>query len=361
MSRAPFSKPDVNDVVSSSPVFRIHPSLNHWSRGRLPKARGKRLFGLVVIALLLLGLQLTACGNAATPPIGSASPTSNSTSLPNTPSTTSAAGTTFGSTPTSGPTNGPTSGLNTPTSGLTTTPTTGSTTTPTAMPTITPTIRSTITPTAVPTPDPSSFTITVQGGTYCYSGTFGQSDVNILDFPSPLQINYGGSANPAPGPINWTVSALPQAGASCSDPCPSTNLSSNWLSFNPPSDKLSYNSTPLETVTLQVSHAASMPVGVYCTKFQFSVNPDQNFNPDKNYAYAELTINPATPTLTPPPPTPTPTPPPPTPTPTPPPPTPTPTPPPPTPTPTPPPPTPTPTPGTSNIHTMRGKIVILVT
>ena len=218
MSQAPFSKPDVNDVVSSSHVFKIRSSLNHWSRGRMPKSRGKHLFGIVIIALLLLGLQMTACGNAAPSPISSASPASNSTSQPNTPSTSSAPGSTSASTSTAGPTTGPTTG-----------------------------------PTEVPTPDPSSFTISVKGGgTLCYTGTFGQSDVRGDTFS--LQLDYSGSANPAPGPINWTVSALAVptgeiGSVSCSDPSPCTILSGNWLSFNPSSNSLSYGSPP-ETVTL---------------------------------------------------------------------------------------------------------------
>src|SRR5438874_269935 len=204
MSKTPFSKPDVNDVANSSHVFKIRSSLNHWPRGGLPKARGKLLFGMVV-ALLMLGLQLTACGNTPPSTTSSASPTSNSTSQPNTPSTTS----TPGSTSTAGSATGPTTGPATrPTTGPTTRPTTGPTTGPTE----------------VPTADPSSFTVTVKGGTFCYSGTAGQSDVKITDFPSPLNLVYDGSANPAPGPINWTVSALQQEGASCSDSSTCTNL-----------------------------------------------------------------------------------------------------------------------------------------
>ncbi len=88
MSRAPFSRPNADRIVSGSHIFIKCSSLNHWLRGKLPKARVKHLFGVVAVVLFLFGSQLTACGNAA-PPRGSASPTSNTTSLPNTPTATS--------------------------------------------------------------------------------------------------------------------------------------------------------------------------------------------------------------------------------------------------------------------------------
>src|SRR6266496_30104 len=256
MSKAPFSKPDVNDVVSSSHVFKIRSSLNHWSRRRLPDVRDKHLFGIVVIALLLLGSLLTACGSAATPNNGSASSTSNTTSPSNTLTSTSAStsgsGSTSASTSTTGPSTGPTTG-----------PTTG------------------------PAPDKTSFTISVQGGTFCYSGIAGQSNVTTVDFPSPLDLIYNDSAKPAPGRINWSISALASAqakkGVSCSDPSPCTILGGDWLSFHPSSGSIDYGSR--KTVTLQVSHAASMPAGVYCKKIQ--VYP---INSNKNYAYAELRV-----------------------------------------------------------------------
>ena len=130
----------------------------------------------------------------------------------------------------------------------------------------------------------------MQGATYCYTGTVGQSDVNpAQDNPPPPDLMYNGSAKPAPGPINWTVSALAVPAqeirsVSCSDPSLCTNPSGNWLSFNPSSDSIPYGSPP-KTVTLQVSHAASMQAGVYCTKIQF-----YPVNSDKDYAYAELIV-----------------------------------------------------------------------
>lgn len=312
MSQTPFSKPDVNDVVSNSPVFKIRLSLNHWLGGRLPKARGKRLFGLVIIALLLLGLQLTACGSAANPPISSASPTSNSTSQPIIPSTTSAQGSNSASTTTAGPTTtgpttGPTTGLtttpttgstSTPTAGATTTPTSGVTSTPTAVPTATPTSGPTITPTAVPTAPPSSFTISVLG--FSPDATAGQASVYTQAIPL--------TNSDKNGIINWTVSVSMSEGQ-------------GWLSFSPSSGTLQPSTTKSYDITVTVSK--DMPAGTYDGTVQFSPNSANNV------VLVTLTISPApTPTPTPVPPTPTPTPVPP------------------TPTPTPPPPTPTPTPGT---------------
>lgn len=160
-------------------------------------------------------------------------------------------------------------------------------------------------PTPTPDPDPTSFTISVQGATYCYTGISGQSGIQAdpNNPPLPFNIYYGGSANPPPGPLDWSVSALALAGASCSDPSPCTILNGSWLSISPASGTLLYNG-PGATIDLQASGATNLQTGVYCTKIQF--NP---VNADKNYAYAELIVSPAptpTPTATPAP-TPTPT------------------------------------------------------
>jgi len=253
MSKAPFSKPNVNDVVSSSHIYKLRSSLNHWSRVRLSKSRNKHLFEMVV-ALLLLCLQLTACGNAAPSTTSSASPNSDTTSQPNTPPTASTPGSTSASTagPTTGPTTGPTE--------------------------------------EVQTPDPSSFSITIfEGIPFCSTVTAGQTDVSVSSLPS-VKIAYGGSANPAPGPLNWTVSALAGETGQPS-PCDKhqplcTIASGNWLSFNPSSGSLSYNS-PQQTVTIQASPTANMPVGVYCLKIQFCPCPVSSAS---NSTYAELVI-----------------------------------------------------------------------
>jgi hypothetical protein len=109
MSKAPFSKPDVNDVVSNSRAFKIRSRLNHWSRRRLSESVGKILFGIVVIALLLLVLQMTACGSAESP-LGSASPTSDTTSQTNTSPTAGGPGSTSTSPSPTVPTTDPTTG-----------------------------------------------------------------------------------------------------------------------------------------------------------------------------------------------------------------------------------------------------------
>jgi large repetitive protein len=97
MSQAPFSLPDADTIVGSSHVLTNHVSLNKLLGKRRPKAKVKYLVGIVAVALLLLGSQLTACGNA-TPSTGSAS---NTPSLSHT------------STSTAGPTRGSTSGTTT--------------------------------------------------------------------------------------------------------------------------------------------------------------------------------------------------------------------------------------------------------
>src|SRR5216683_1876223 len=157
MSRTPLSRPDVDDLVSGSHIFKKRFSLNNRLRARLPKSRVKYLFGIVVVVLFLFGSQLTACGYSTVSPTGSGSPTSNTTSIPNTPGSRSGPGSTSASTST-------------------------------AVPTTNPTAEPTTHPTAVPTAEPNSFTISVQGGTFCYTGTAGQSDVQTLDFPSPLDL-----------------------------------------------------------------------------------------------------------------------------------------------------------------------------
>ena len=270
MSRALFSKPDVNNVMSSSHVFKSRLSLNQLSKRRLPESRGKHLFGIVVIALLVLSLQLTACGSAVTSNNGSASQTPDTTSPSNIPTPTSTStggsGSTSASTSTTGPTNNPTTGS---TTGSTTGPNTG------------------------PAPDPTSFSISVKGGTFCYTATAGQSDhVKTLDYPSDLTLIYNDSAKPAPGPINWTVSKLgvpanELGNLSCSDSFTCTKSSGNWLSINPSSGSIAYRS-PQVPIALDVLHGASMQAGVYCIKIQFKpVNSDQDF------AYAVFIVSPA--------------------------------------------------------------------
>src|SRR5260370_14910828 len=162
MSRTPFSRPDVDDLVSGSHVFKKRFSLNNRLRARLPEARVKHLFGIVTVALFLLGLQLTACGYSGVSSTGSVSPTSNTTSIPNTPGSRSGPGSTSASTSTAVPTTHPTAVPTTnPTAGPTTHPTAVPTTNPTAEPTIDPTAGPTTDPTAVPTAPPSSFTISL--------------------------------------------------------------------------------------------------------------------------------------------------------------------------------------------------------
>ena len=262
MSQAPFSKPDVNEVVNSSPVFKKHLSLIHWSGVSLPNAWSKRHIGLVVITLLVLGLQLTACGNTAPTPISSASPTSNSTSQPNTPSATNGSGSNSASTPTTGATTTPTTGQTstptvgatiTPTIGATTTPTTGSTATPTAVPTATPTTGVTSTPTPVPTPDPSSFTVTEAG--VSFSGIAGISD----PASHQIQVNYT-----AAGSLTWKVTA-------------STDDGANWLTVNPSSDTMS-ETNKQEPITITASNLkANLSPGSYTGTLSFTpVNPNHD-------------------------------------------------------------------------------------
>jgi hypothetical protein len=252
MSQAPFSKPDVSDVVSSSYVFKIYSSLNHWSRGMLSESRDKHLFGIVVIALLLLGLQLTACGNAESP-LGSTSPTSNSTSQSSTPTTTSSL--VPGSTSTTGPTKNPTAG-----------PTTGPTTVPTV----------------VPTADPKSFTVTEANITYAFIGTAGQQatiDTNNSEFDQPyIDVTYGNPSNPTPaGPIDWSV-------------VPSTDKGGNWLDLDPRGGSLKFGK-PLR-VNIKVSVPQGMLAGTYTGKIVFSPNTSGN-----NHDDVTLTVVPSGPTV----------------------------------------------------------------
>jgi len=282
--------------------------LNRWVRETLPHSGIRHLFVILVIILLLFGSYLIACGGGGTSHPSIASSTSQTTSLSNIPSsattsTTASRGGGSGgpgpaSTSTTGTTGQPTKGATTtPTGGPTSTPTGGPTTTPTGGPTITPTEGPTITPTAVPPPDPSSFTITIQGGTLCYTGTAGQTDANGDPNNNNLDLNYTGSANPPPGPINWTVSTLmvpsgETSSVSCSDPSSCTSLSGNWLSFNPSSHSISYGTINFP-ITPIVSHSANMPPGVYCEKFQF--NPLNR----SNFGYVELAIVPGVSSISP--------------------------------------------------------------
>src|SRR6266699_3281606 len=75
MSRAPFFLPGGDNIVDSSHVLKKPFSLNNLLRGRQTKAKVKRLFGTVAVALLLLGSQLTACrSNGAPPPTAQTRP-----------------------------------------------------------------------------------------------------------------------------------------------------------------------------------------------------------------------------------------------------------------------------------------------
>ncbi len=148
MSQAPFSKPDADNIVGGSHVLKKHVSLNNLLRGRQPKAKVKYLFGIVAVALLLLGSLLTACGNV-TPPTGSASPTSMAE------------------------------------------PTRGST-----KPTASPTKK----PTAPPIADPRSFT--VRERKFDLRGIAGQAD------PPMQHITLKNSSNL---PLKWSVSVTPDS------------------------------------------------------------------------------------------------------------------------------------------------------
>ncbi len=151
MSQAPFSIPDADNIVGSSHVLKKHVSLNNLLGKRQPKAKVKYLFGIVIVALLLLGSQLTACGNA-TPSTGSVSPTS-----------------------TAGPTRGPTSG-------------------PTTKPAGGPAQNPKVTPTA----DPRSFTVRERKFDL-------RSSAGLAD-PPVKQIILKNSSNL---PLKWSVSVTP--------------------------------------------------------------------------------------------------------------------------------------------------------
>src|SRR5216683_2132749 len=181
MSRTPLSRPDVDDLVSGSHIFKKRFSLNNRLRARLPKSRVKYLFGIVVVVLFLFGSQLTACGYSTVSPTGSGSPTSNTTSIPNTPGSRSGPGSTSASTSTAGPT---------------THPTVIPTTNPTAEPTTHPTAGPTTDPTAVPTAPPSSFTVSERQ--FTLTGSAGQSD------PDVQHITLMNNSNPIL-PLIWSV------------------------------------------------------------------------------------------------------------------------------------------------------------
>src|SRR5260370_11853276 len=304
MSRTPFSRPDVDDLVSGSHIFKKRFSLNNRLRARLPKARVKHLFGIVVVVLFLFGSQLTACGYSTVSPSGSGSPTSDTSSIPNTPGSRSGPGSTSASTSTAVPTTQPTAIPTTnPTAEPTTHPTAVPTTNPTAEPTTDPTAEPTTDPTAVPTASPSSFVVTEAGGTYAFIGTVGQSDAQIdptnSDFGSPyIDVTYGNpnSSTPA-GPIDWSAT-------------PSTTTGGNWLDLDHRGGSLKFGS-PLR-VNIKVSVLQGMQAGTYTGKIVFCPNTSGN-----NHDDVKLTVVPSptpTPTVAPTPtpiptvaPTPTPT------------------------------------------------------
>jgi hypothetical protein len=81
MSQAPFSIPDADNIVGSSHVLTKHGRLNTQVGKRRPKAKVTYLVGIVAVGLLMVGLLLTACGNA-TPSTGSGSSSPTSTAEP---------------------------------------------------------------------------------------------------------------------------------------------------------------------------------------------------------------------------------------------------------------------------------------
>jgi hypothetical protein len=280
MSRTPFSRPDVDDLVSGSHVFKKRFSLNNRLRARLPKARVKHLFGIVIVVLFLFGSQLTACGYSTVSPTGSGSPTSNTTSIPNTPGSRSGPGSTSASTSTAGPTTHPTVIP-------TTNPTAGPTTHPTAVPTTNPTVEPTTDPTAVPTASPSSFVVTEAGITYAFIGTVGQSDAQIdtgkSDFGSPyIDVTYGNpnSSTPA-GPIDWSAT-------------PSTTTGGNWLDLDPRGGSLKYGS-PLR-VNIKVSVLQGMQAGTYNGMIVFSPNTSGSNHDDVTLTVVPVYVSSISPT-----------------------------------------------------------------
>ena len=212
MSQAPFSRPNADSIVGGSHVLKKQVSLNILLRGRQSKAKVKYLFGIVAVALLLLGSQLTACGKAASS-TGSASPTP-----------TNALGAMSASTPTAEPTRGSTS---------------GSTTQPAADPTKE--------PTAAPTADPRSFTVREQ--------KFDLWSIADQVDPPVEHITLKNSSNL---PLKWSASVTPACAKA-------------WLSLNPSSGKL-LGSTTIDLIASNLK--AHLPVGSYVASLVWSpVNP----------------------------------------------------------------------------------------
>ncbi len=248
MSRIPFSRPNVDDLVSGSHIFKKRFSLNNRLRARLPKARVKHLFGIVVVVLFLFGSQLTACGYSTVSPTGSGSPTSNTTSIPNTPGSRSGPGSTSASTSTAGPTTHPTAVPTTnPTAGPTTHPTAVPTTNPTAEPTTDPTAGPTTDPTAEPTASPNSFTVSQQD--FVMQGIAGQQDPNQALIP----ISYNDVSHPLP----WSVSITPD----------SVN---KWLHVDPPNGKLDKNTPSLDIKVNALNVEANLSPGCYIANLNFT-------------------------------------------------------------------------------------------
>jgi len=250
MSRIPFSRSDVDDLVSGSHIFKKRFSLNNRLRARLPKSRVKYLFGIVVVVLFLFGSQLTACGYSTVSPTGSGSPTSNTTSIPNTPGSRSGPGSTSASTSTAVPTTHPTVIPTTnPTAGPTTHPTAVPTTNPTAEPTTDPTAGPTTDPTAVPTAPPSSFTVSQMNLDFTCSAA-GQCNPS----PQPIEIDNNNKSIPIL-PINWSVQVTWDP--TNSPPQPANDL----LSVHPSSGTLD---KPSDQVNIKASNSkAHLPPGSY--------------------------------------------------------------------------------------------------
>ncbi len=263
MSKAPFSRPDADDTVGGSHRTKDF-SLNILLIGRQPKTKPWRLFGIVVVAFFLLSLQLTACGNTASP-LGSASPTSNSTSQSGTPSTTSssAPGSTSASTSTAGPTKNPT---------------TGPTTDPTAGPTTNPTTGPTTGPTVEVTAPPSSFTVSEQNF-YITCSASGQ-----CDNPDTL-IEIDNNSNPIL-PLVWSVIVTP-------DPTYPAWPTNALLSVNPSRGTLDKPSDKVHLIASNLK--AHLPPGDYHANLVWS---PENLDPSANHIVTvTLTVAPSGPTV----------------------------------------------------------------
>jgi hypothetical protein len=134
----------------------------------------------------------------------------------------------------------------------------------------------------VPTPDPSSFTVTNNGATYGFKGTAGQQatiDLNNDDTgDSVIHFKYGdpGSSNP-PGPIDWSVS---------------TNQ--NWIELDPSTGSLKFGST--SQVNIAVTIPKGMAAGFYPKIGTITFHPDDTTcNCSSNYL--TLTVVPSGPTV----------------------------------------------------------------